>query len=206
MEEDEPPDDLSLVVVGRYPRLSMARERGLVLAAMDLPHWILREKPDFVVSVEARFREAASIELEKYEAEARQQRPEVTETPEGKLPVVSLWVAAWIMGGFWFAQNYFSETWMARGSADSGRMIHGGEWWRMLTALTLHGDLSHFAANLMVGLLFVSFLIRQWGSGPAWLATVVSGAAGNALNAWVYRDERHLSIGASTASASAANW
>jgi len=37
------------------------------------------------------------------------------------------------------------------------------------------------------------------GGGLAWLAILLSGALGNALNAWGYRGEHHDSIGASSA-------
>ncbi len=70
MEEDPP--DVGLVEVGRYGRLSQARERGLVLSAMEVPHWIIREKPDFVLRVEAAHQARAMVELEKYEVEARE--------------------------------------------------------------------------------------------------------------------------------------
>jgi membrane associated rhomboid family serine protease len=85
-----------------------------------------------------------------------------------------------------------------RGTADSRAILHG-EWWRTITALTLHGDASHIFANLVTGLLFAAFAISRLGSGVAWLTILLSGALGNALNAWGYRGEEHLSIGASTA-------
>jgi membrane associated rhomboid family serine protease len=194
MEEDAP----ALVEVGRYERLSLARERGLVLSAMGVPHWIVRERPDFILRVELLHQAKAVLELEKYELEAKQ-RPMLVEPVWEKLSTVSLYVAAWIMGTFWFLQNYRAESWMECGRAVSGRIIHQGEWWRVFTALTLHGDFSHFIANLMVGLLFAAFLIRLWGSGLGWLAIVVSGGAGNWLNAWFYQGKPHISIGASTA-------
>jgi membrane associated rhomboid family serine protease len=69
----------------------------------------------------------------------------------------------------------------------------------LLTALTLHGDLPHFIANLGFGLLFAAFLLPRFGTGVTWLGFVLSGAIGNLFNAWFYHAERHSSIGASTA-------
>ena len=48
-------------------------------------------------------------------------------------------------------------------------------------------------------MLFAAFVIPRLGSGFTWLAILLSGALGNALNAWGYRGESHDSIGASTA-------
>ena len=64
---------------------------------------------------------------------------------------------------------------------------------------SLHGDLSHFLANLATGLLFAAFVQPQLGSGLAWFGIVLSGMLGNFANAWFYRSEPHFSIGASTA-------
>ena len=69
----------------------------------------------------------------------------------------------------------------------------------MVTALTLHADMAHIYANLATGLLFAAFALPRFGTGVTWLAIVVSGALGNALNAWGYRGEPHATIGASTA-------
>jgi membrane associated rhomboid family serine protease len=79
------------------------------------------------------------------------------------------------------------------------REILRGQWWRTITALTLHADAAHIGANLATGLLFAAFALPRLGTGLTWLAILLSGALGNAINAWGYRGEWHGSIGASTA-------
>jgi hypothetical protein len=59
-----------LTEVGRYERLSLARERGLVVSAMELPHWIVREGQEFILRVEQPAVEAVERELRRYEANA----------------------------------------------------------------------------------------------------------------------------------------
>ena len=71
--------------------------------------------------------------------------------------------------------------------------------WRALTALSLHGDLSHVAANIASGLLFSAFALPHFGTGLTWLLIVFSGFFGNVLNAFFYRSSPHNSIGSSTA-------
>ena len=103
------------------------------------------------------------------------------------------------MGGCFFVQQLRAgEAWLERGSAEGNAILHGA-WWRTITALTLHADVSHLVANLATGLLFAAFVISRLGAGSAWLAILLSGAIGNTLNAWGYRGEYHASIGASTA-------
>lgn len=202
-EDEESPDlpDVPLAAVGHYAKFSDAQERGLVAAALDRAYWVKREGPEFVLYVEATERESIAGELEKFEIERVERTAEVARAakPVPKIETMSLFVAAWAMSMFWLAQNYAPLEWIARGEADSGRIIFEGHWWRAVTALTLHGDLSHFAANMATGLLFAAFVQPQLGAGLAWFGIVLSGTLGNAANAWFYRGETHLSIGASTA-------
>jgi membrane associated rhomboid family serine protease len=84
-----------------------------------------------------------------------------------------------------------------RGAADAARMMQG-EWWRAATALTLHADVAHAAANAVALAVFVGAVARRLGPALAtWLA-LAAGIAGNALTALVVR-HAHASIGASTA-------
>ena len=187
-----------LVEVGRYARLAEARERGLVVAARELPHWIEREGEEWVLRVEEGAGAEVARELAAFECEERE-RPVVRAVfPAEKIPTFSLYVAGWVLSMFFVAQNYSGAAWEERGVAVS-REILRGEWWRTITALTLHADAAHIGANLASGLLFVAFALPRFGTGVTWLAVVLSGALGNALNAWGYRGEPHATIGASTA-------
>ena len=68
----------------------------------------------------------------------------------------------------------------------------------MVTALSLHIDLPHLVANLVIGGLFGLFAGRLLGSGLAWFSILIAGTTGNLLNAWI-RHPGHTSVGASTA-------
>jgi membrane associated rhomboid family serine protease len=179
--------------------LAEARERGLVVAARELPHWIERDGDVWVLMVEAGAQDEVMRELAAFESE-EQARPKTVRTvfPTGKVPTLSLYVAAWVLGTFFFLQQWMGQNWTDRGASDSEAVLRG-EWWRTLTALTLHADLSHLGANLMTGLLFAAFALPRFGTGVTWMAIVLSGALGNAANAWGYRGGWHGTIGASTA-------
>ena len=197
MPEPEEPHG-PLIAVGRYGRLAVARERGLVVAARELPHWIEREGDEWVLRVEESAGEEVARELAAFELEERE-RPVVRGVfPAEKIPTLSLYVAGWVLSMFFVAQNYLGAAWEERGVAESGAILRG-EWWRTITALTLHADAAHIGANLATGLLFAAFALPRFGTGVTWLAIVLSGALGNAVNAWGYRGEWHGSIGASTA-------
>lgn len=87
--------------------------------------------------------------------------------------------------------------WIGRGNADAGAIL-AGEWWRAVTALTLHADELHLLGNLLIGGVFMLLLCRALGSGLAWSLILAAGIFGNLLNAWL-QAPTHRSVGASTA-------
>jgi rhomboid protease GluP len=87
--------------------------------------------------------------------------------------------------------------WFQAGAAVAERIV-GGEWWRALTALTLHADAAHVLGNAVAALIFMAALGRWIGTGLALLLTVAAGGLGNLLVAFAY-GHGHSSVGASTA-------
>lgn len=87
--------------------------------------------------------------------------------------------------------------WVIRGNSDAA-LVRSGEWWRTLTALTLHADGQHLLGNLLIGGGFIIMLCRALGSGLGWSLLLASGSLGNLLNAWL-QAPLHRSVGASTA-------
>jgi len=199
MNPEESPQRV-LAEAGRYPRLADAHDRTPVILAMGLGCWILREGDEFILCVEAGHLKAVSNELQKFDLENPGGATQTAKprTPE-KTPTVSLFIFAWMMGLFFLAQHNASGSWTDQGAASAGRIIQHGEWWRTITALTLHADFAHLAANLAAGLLFAAFLLPVLGTGLTWMSILLGGVLGNYLNAWFYRNEAHHSIGASTA-------
>ncbi|MBE0504276.1 MAG: rhomboid family intramembrane serine protease [Desulfuromonadales bacterium] len=92
--------------------------------------------------------------------------------------------------------NLSTADWISYGNADAGAIM-SGQWWRAVTALTLHADGLHLLGNLTIGGFFIIFLCRTLGSGLGWSLLLASGTLGNFLNAWV-QSPRHHSVGAST--------
>ena len=87
--------------------------------------------------------------------------------------------------------------WREIGAMHAGKVLRG-EWWRAVTALTLHADGLHLAGNLLLGGILLAQLGRQMGVGLASLLVLGAGTLGNLTNAAV-REAGHRSIGASTA-------
>jgi membrane associated rhomboid family serine protease len=184
--------------------LSPARERcadlALVLESQGIPSQIHRGEQGWVLSVPASAEPLARIEIAAYRAESRlAAQPQ----PARELPVGSPWPALAVFAAllltFKLAQSalWLDIDWLTAGRIDGGRMF-AGEWWRAVTALTLHADLGHLLGNLAFGAFFGYSVARYVGAGCGWLAIVLCGALGNCMNVLLMGAE-HRAIGASTA-------
>jgi len=81
------------------------------------------------------------------------------------------------------------------GSLD-GLAVQNGAWWRLFTAVSLHADLAHLAANLTLGFCLIGLAMGRFGPGLALLASFLAGAGGNLLGL-IIRSEPYRGLGAS---------
>lgn len=196
--QGQPPDP-SLAEAGLFPDLHTADEAGLVVAAMGIA-WQIEPTMEgtFQLLVESKHRDAVLLELEKFQAERETTRGLKVKAPE-KIPLPSLFVFGWSLFAMFLLQSQLPDHLRDAGRASSEAIVRQGEWWRAITALTLHADISHVVANIATGALFAAFILPSFGAGWTWTLILLSGAIGNLINAWTYRNEPHFSIGASTA-------
>ncbi|MEM9334636.1 MAG: rhomboid family intramembrane serine protease [Pseudomonadota bacterium] len=190
-------DDLRVVYHGRNRR--DCADRALVLSARSIPYDMIEDDSGIAIIVPASRSAEAADELRRYDEEnapAPLPKAEPVEAHDPVPGVIAYLIA--VVGVAWLASvSAFGENWRFAGRVD-GSLIRDGEVWRLFTALTLHGSLSHIAGNIVFGSLFGVFAGRYAGSGVAWLAIVVSAALGNGINTLLL-EESHRSIGASTA-------
>jgi len=174
-------------------------DRALVLAAMDIDYAVQRTWWGWSLIVDEGLADAARLQLDLYEQEQPDHRswsgplspPRSTEL--GALAYVAVLLLMFYLQGTYA----FGINWTVAGRVDVAAILDG-EYWRTVTALTLHRNFWHLLGNVFFGAIFGVMLSRQLGSGLAWSAILVAGASGNGINALVQRPE-HLSIGASTA-------
>ena len=187
------------VVVLRARDQRQSTEAGLVLTALEIEHELTRLDGRWMISVPAELAPQASAELAEYAAESR--APPVGVRPIAELSTgwggVVVYVVVLLVVAALTRRYAFDSDWLASGRIDSTRVL-AGEWWRTLTALTLHVDISHLAGNIVFGGFFGLYVGRYLGPGIGWATIVGGGALGNALNVLI-QPARHLSIGASTA-------
>lgn len=151
----------------------------------------------------AHFKQACE-ELRSYEEENRNWPPPAPpEQPQQENTAATIWILI-ALGVFHIITQQQSDlfgqpspNWYALGNAQAGKIL-AGEWWRLVTSLTLHSGGMHLAGNIAVGGIFVNRLCRDLGSGLGWSLVLASGILGNLANALV-QSPAHQSIGASTA-------
>jgi membrane associated rhomboid family serine protease len=183
----------------RFARRADARQLALVLLAVGIDCRLVEGDGGVAVYVAAHEAEQARQQLDAYEQE---NPPEPASSHQARPALHGLGAAlAYCMVLLFFfgadRRLSWSVDWSAIGAAQAG-LIQDGEWWRTVTALTLHADHSHLFANLIAGTGFGMLLAQVLGPGLAWLAILLAGVLGNELNALLH-PAAHTAIGSSTA-------
>jgi membrane associated rhomboid family serine protease len=142
---------------------------------------------------------AALATLSEYDQENRPaDAPAAASAATRPMTITGVVVALLLLGFFAITGPRAGRSaWFEHGSADAARMV-AGEWWRAVTALTLHADASHVVGNAIATAVLVTAVCWHLGSGVGVWLVLLAGAGGNALTA-VAHGSHHVSVGASTA-------
>ncbi len=189
---------------GEVPGKRRVQIRALVLDSRSIPCCIEHDGSGWLLLVPEPHYETARAELILYEENNRNwppPMPPARKLVENTLPTISILILLatfhnLILLGL-STPDHGIIDFKELGAAHAEKILNG-EWWRMVTALTLHADLTHLLSNLIIGGIFIILLCRELGSGLAWSLLLASGSLGNLLNAWV-QSPAHRSVGASTA-------
>ncbi len=185
------------------PGTDIIRSMALVLSSRHIPHKLSPDSRPTELLVPARLKETAIYEISLYLKENSSQ-PVRTRQLELKNNILTSLAILALLGIFhnltYFKIAGFGHNpidWLELGNADSTKIL-SGEWWRIVTALTLHADGQHLLGNLLIGAYFVARLCQLTGSGLGWLLILFSGSIGNLANA-IFHGPGHNAVGASTA-------
>jgi len=181
-----------------------ARLWALVLEARGLPCHLEQQAGEWLLWVPEKEQARALYELHRYETENHNWPP----TPAPPVPLksnslITLSLLA-LLGIFHNLGSLnipgfhsLNLDWLQLGNADAGAIL-SGQWWRAVTALTLHADGLHLLGNLLIGGFFIDRLNREVGIGRGWALVLLSGTLGNLANA-LLQPINHRSVGLSTA-------
>jgi membrane associated rhomboid family serine protease len=183
------------------------------LEALGIPFEIvdLEDTDGWSVWVPERLSERAREVLRSTEAEERAELPkrvaererafaERRDALDNRLSYVP--GAVFVLGIVFFASlaglgNSLPTRPMFSAGANVLAATRSGEWFRALTALTLHANGQHLALNAVAAMFMLPLACEFWGLGVGIALTVLAGALGNLTEA--YLGGNLVSLGASTA-------
>src|SRR5665213_2234769 len=190
---------MALTAVFRSTVRADCQERAFVLSAVNIVSAIDFDGVHYLLMVDPADSEPALGHLRSYDIESRPAAP--LPAPPRLYPdawtgcvlylVLLVGVGLAVSNGWWRLDAF--EV----GELDAGG-VQRGQWWRAWTALTLHLDIAHLAANLGAGVWFGYLAARQIGSGNSWFL-IVTGAALANLFEGQFGPATHRAVGASTA-------
>lgn len=175
---------------------------NLVLSAVEITHHIHYDNNKWHLLVTSDKELRAIHELESYFAENKDWPP-LPPTPDNDFVPLLQPPTLLLIGGlilFFSITGPWQEQslWFVQGAGNGERILEQGEWWRLVTALTLHADTVHLLGNCFIGGWLVHFLCRLTGTGLGLSAMLLSAGCGNLINTFV-RGQGHQFVGFSTA-------
>ena len=176
------------------PSRRVAEEYSLVLATAGIEARMQPQSGAWIVSVPDEHLERATRTLAAYDLDRA--RPDDEAAPPRSaagLVLSAVLIAIYAASG---PRAAWRGAFRA-GSAVAERIV-AGEWWRAVTALTLHADAAHLLGNVASCALFTTAVCRVLGPGVGTALVLATGAGGNLVAASVRRTASS-SVGASTA-------
>lgn len=173
-----------------------------VLAAAGLDYRLSHPGGQWIIHVPIAEADTAQAEVAAYEADDSTQERVRLDAPKSRVESDDSWSPAWVAGMLivfyaWTGPYGRSHALTIGAAMDTDRFF-AGEWWRVVTALTVHSGLTHLVGNV-IGLLLLGYAVCQtFGGGLGWMLILASGMVGNATAGWLH-GAGHISVGASTA-------
>lgn len=183
------------------PSDGKALEWITALAAEGLAYHLTRNGTEWQLQVPPDCLQASREAIRAYE-EANigwppQRQPPMDVTARAHPLWSGLWGSGFIVMVYTCFGPYVATNPWLRAAASDSTGIRQGEWWRPITALTLHADLEHLLSNAVFLAVLGGLTSARLGMGLGWALILVAGIAGNLLTALAYASP-HISVGAST--------
>ena len=190
--------------IGLPASRQQAEQWSLVLRAANIPSVIEFEKHSWVIKVSPLHEHRALREIAAF-MEENSDWPPYSPKKNLSLPVLTKYqpptilmmgalVIFYVVTGPWSDGN----AWFSEGAVSGRQILEHGQWYRLVTALTLHADVVHLVGNIIIGGVLVHFLCRLLGNGLGWFLILASGTLGNLMNILLHGNP-HNSVGFSTA-------
>jgi membrane associated rhomboid family serine protease len=175
----------------------LCREFSLVLAAKNIEYEMHELEDVWLLSVPQPLLRQAYEEINRYSIERGVPRSttEVADAHPGAVGGAIAYVAILLITAYCAGRGMFGADWLSIGDLDAGTRH---EWWRAVTALTLHLDQEHLLGNLLFGAAAGIAVGRLLGPGLAWASILGSAVLANYVEVLI-APVTHRAVGASTA-------
>jgi membrane associated rhomboid family serine protease len=176
---------------------SLCREFSLMLEAQAIDHELRLSGHGWELTVMPGVAARAQDEINRYSAERSTPRPkaELAQPFSGAAIGAVGYAVILLVTAYCAGIHLFGVDWLSLGALDAGSMR---EWWRAVTALTLHLDQEHLLGNLLFGVAAGAAAGRLLGPGVAWASILGAAVLANCVEILV-APTGHLAVGASTA-------
>lgn len=190
----EPPSVPAVVFRGSR---ALCREFSLVLEAKAIEHEMLPSADAWVLTVAPAVVHLAYDEINRYSAErgVPQEKPLLAVPFAGAASGAIGYALILLVTAYCAGIRLFGADWLSLGALDAGA---ASEWWRGVTALTLHLNQEHLLGNLLFGVLAGAAAGRMLGPGVAWASILGASVVANWAEVLLAPAD-HRAVGASTA-------
>ena len=174
-------------------------ELSLMLASQKVPHRITYQKSRYGLEVQPSEREKSDSLMSLYIKENREWNIELENMGEIRISLLPLLflVIPTVLFFFQMSPAYNPTLLTYSGRCDAHKIL-SGDWWRIFTGMTLHGDIQHYLSNMISGYFIINLLVNRINAGLAILLVSILAGLANYLTAW-HSPAGHLSLGFSTA-------
>ena len=170
------------------------KEWSLVLAAIGIPHTIVRTADGFCLQISSFQMEDAIRELKLWKNQAP--------LPAAPSSSKEEWVPAWVIPLFLVLFHFYYTIYGNPNTAIalfgiSGQGLSRGEFWRPLTALFIHDGMLHLLFNVLLLTLLMPSIKKYTSTASAWTIILLASSIAN-ITAVLCKQDYIVSIGAST--------
>lgn len=175
---------------------------SLVLSSAGITHHLCQTRDNLTISVTADDNLAAQEQIHAYFHENKNWPPVPVESNSSFTPLLQpptlLLIGAlalfYSITGPWAGHSF----WFTNGAGDAEAILKNGEWYRLITALTLHADTTHLLGNCLLGGFLFHFFCRLSGNGLGLFSMLVTATLANLINVFLHGTNHHF-VGFSTA-------
>lgn len=175
---------------------------SLMLSSVGISHNLNQSDDGMVLGVTDEDAKRARMQISTYLHENRNWPPKPTSNVDNFVPLLQpptlLLIGAlslfYTVTGPWSDHSF----WFTNGAGDATAILRNHEYYRLVTALTLHADSVHLLGNCLFGGFLFHFFCKLTGNGLGLFSMIATATLANYINVLLHGGD-HLFIGFSTA-------